>query len=584
MSERAPRRYTDGSLSFEGGVDSGKVPSLIGKNQSAFAVNTTFREAFASPRPGFKQLTELTSGKFQCAIPYISDDGRSLLIIKVDGKIWTYDPEIDSAIDLTGSSDFRHASNISDGWMVQAENYVIIQDGSSKPLIFDGTSLRFASQDEIKPGRMMAYVNGRIWYSLPDGFSFRATDIVYGDGTRSSVLKETENTFLNEGGDFAVPSDSGGITAMAVPGNLDTALGQGPLIVFTPKYVFSIYAPVDRTIWKNVNYPIQAISLVSNGALGSRSTISINGDVFYRSFDGIRSFVIARRDFGTWGNTPVSSEMLRVLENEGTSLLNYSSAVVFDNRMLMTCQPQWTQSHCIHKALAVLDFDLVTSMREKLPPAWEGIWTGLNILQILKSQNVSGERCFVIAASGENNEDIGIWELSKSMKNDSSLSESTDIQWSFESRAYNFENPFGLKRLDSGDLFVDRMSGTVQFDIRYRPDQYPGWVQWNSWSECATVGSCDVPFPCVPKNRQPQYRTKMRLPTPSDDCERAIGTQYRNLFEVQVRFSAQGYCRVKSIRVHAYDVQEQTVGACLTDSECKSLEACDINPYTYSLT
>ncbi len=31
---------------------------------------------------------------------------------------------------------------------------------------------------------------------------------------------------------------------------------------FTPRYVFSVQAPVDRDVWKNLNYPIQAISLL----------------------------------------------------------------------------------------------------------------------------------------------------------------------------------------------------------------------------------------------------------------------------------------------------------------------------------
>ena len=55
MSERAPRRYTDGSVTFEGGVDSGVMPSEVDKNQVAFAVNASFRQSFVSPRPGFIQ-------------------------------------------------------------------------------------------------------------------------------------------------------------------------------------------------------------------------------------------------------------------------------------------------------------------------------------------------------------------------------------------------------------------------------------------------------------------------------------------------------------------------------------------------
>jgi hypothetical protein len=427
----------------------------------------------------------------------------------------------------------------------------------------------------------MCYVNGRIWYSLPNGFSFRATDIVYGDGTRASVLKETENTFLNEGGDFAVPSDSGGITAMAVPGNPDTSLGQGPLLVFTPRYVFSIQAPVDRDAWKNLNYPIQAISLLTSGALGSRSAITVNGDVFYRAVDGVRSFIIARRSFNDWGNTPISNEVLNVIENDQTNLLWASSAVVFDNRLLMTSQPRYDSEGVVHKALAVLDFDLITSMRKKFPPAWAGIWTGLNVLQLVKTENAYGDRCFAIARGSDDT--IQLWEITKSDKFDYNLTDGKkEIEWLVQTRAYNFEVPFGLKRLDSGDLFIDQLEGDVSFNVTYRPDQYPGWIEWTDFSECATTTQClDL---CPLTNFKPQYRPKMRFPTPSDaPCNETISTPARNLYEAQVMLSIIGYCRIKSLRVHAYDVQEPSVGDCRTVyPACTPLNVCDINPLTYS--
>jgi hypothetical protein len=55
MSERAPRRYTDGSVTFEGGIDAGVMPSEVDKNQVAFAVNANFRQGFVSCRPGLVQ-------------------------------------------------------------------------------------------------------------------------------------------------------------------------------------------------------------------------------------------------------------------------------------------------------------------------------------------------------------------------------------------------------------------------------------------------------------------------------------------------------------------------------------------------
>ena len=613
MSERAPRRYTDGSVTFEGGIDAGVMPSEVDKNQVAFAVNASFRQGFVSPRPGFIQKnygeclsitadstlvtadqTNVTAdgyseecygssnltGVFQCALPYIGDNGATFILMLISGKVWLYDCLQNNVQNLSASPNLENPSNILDGWMVQAENFVVIQDGQSAPLIFNGSNLRRATIDEIKCGRVMAYVNGRIWYALPNGFSFRATDIVYGDGTRASVLKETENTFLNEGGDFAVPSDSGGITAMAVPGNPDTSLGQGPLLVFTPRYVFSIQAPVDRDTWKNLSYPIQAISLLTSGALGARSAITVNGDVFYRAVDGVRSFIIARRSFTDPGNTPISGEILNIAENDQASLLWSGSAVVFDNRLLMTGQPRYNAEGVVHKALMVLDFDLITSLRKKFPPAWAGIWTGLDVLQVLKTESIYGDRCFSIARGEDGT--IQIWEVSKSEKFDQNASDpKKEIQWLVQTRAYNFELPFGLKRLDSGDIFIDSLDGNASFNVEYRPDQYPGWIEWANWSECATTLQCQPSCPIT--NFQPQYRPKMRLPTPSDiPCNSSISTPTRNMYEVQMSLTVTGYCRIKSIRVHAYDVQEPAVGECLVDQGCKTLEGCDVNPFTYT--
>lgn len=602
MSEKAPKRFTDGSTAFDAGVDAGRSPSMLPPNAVAFAVNCSFEGGYISPRPGF-QYQEYTygsssgvfdgplpAGNFQCAHSYISDDGRLFIVLLISGNTWLYDIVQKRMTLLSEDASLANAANIAEGWMVQAENFLVIQDGQSRPLIFNGSSLRRAALDEIKTGKVMAYVSGRIWYALQDGFSFRATDIVYGDGTRASVLKETESTFLNEGGNFAVPSDSGGITAMAVPGTLDTALGQGPLLVMTPKYIFSINAPVDREVWKNLNYPIQSISQVSNGAVASRSAITVNGDVFYRAVDGVRSFIIARRDFGTWGNTPISNELTNIISNDQVDLLWASSAIYFANRLLMTCQPrwrnvaypQWANTGVYHEAIAVLEFEPVTGMRQKSPPAWAGVWTGINVLQLLRCENAYGERAFAIVKNDTNG--IEIWEITKSAIADTNADGEKSIEWFFETKSYNYESTFGLKRLETGDIFIDNLQGTAEFAAWYRPDQYPAWVSWHSWSVCSNPNSCAVSFDCpVPTLAQPQYRPKMRLPTPADACNTSVGVQFRNMFETQLRVSVAGYCRIRSVRLHAYDIPEPIVGQCLPDpGTCTALNDCNLSIFSYT--
>lgn len=587
MSEKAPKRLSDGSLSFEGGVDSGVQPYLVEQNQVAFAVNCTFRGGQISPRPGWSKKTftgqtgaNITTA-FQCAHEYITDDGSYQIIVMAGGRVYRWDPRTEQTLELT-SSTLNNASNILNGWMVQAENFLIIQDGQSGPLIYDGASLRRAASDEIKTGNVMRYVNGRIWYALPSGFEFRATDIVYGDGTRASVLKETESEFL-VGGNFSVPSDGGPITAMAVPGNLDTSLGQGPLLVFTPKYVFSVQAPLDREAWASVNYPIQAVSQNSNGALGARSTITVNGDVFYRAADGIRSFVIARRDFGSWGNTPVSGEMARTLENETENLLQFGSAVVFDNRLLMTSQPVYRNTGVIHQSLTVLDFELISNMKKKLPPSWEGIWTGLDVLQLVKASTATGEFAYIISRAS--NDALQIWEITTGDTEDQvSDSTFTPIEWEWQTRAFNFGTPFGQKRLDYGEIWIGDLRKSVTFWTGYRPDQYPGWVPWNCWTECATVDNCGIGG-CLPiQLGQPQYRYKLRLPVVRPDCSEILGIQYRLLFDVQMRVKISGWCRIKGVRIHAYDEPELVTGQFNKDSPCTKLAVCEPNPLGYDAT
>lgn len=477
----------------------------------------------------------------------------------------------------------RNANNLDRIWTAQADRFLVIQDGQSRAFIFDGSSLRRATRDEVPTGTIMQYSLGRLWVASPDRRTFYGGDIIYGSsgtpayGLADGVLKFTENKFINGGGEFAVPLDSGLITGMRMVGMLDTALG-GPLEVFTERSIFNVVAPTDRTEWQNTTYPIKTISMINFGAESQWSTVLVNGDIWYRSSDGFRSFQSARREFGTWANTPLSSEVDRVVAIDDSMLLWASSGVNFDNRLLMTISPHRNFEHGIcHRGLAVLSFDTVSGMREQDQPQWEGIWTGLDILQVVTGNVNRVERCFVTSLNAEN--EIELWELSTDEKFDS---EDQPISRVIEYRSFGFPDlGWALKELKSGDVWLERLTGQVDIVAKYRPDRYPKWQFWDSGSRCANYkfgpGLTGVP----PTPKMEQYRPRVSFKFPEEVPETANNKPLRRGDQFQVRLEISGSCRIAQTRVLATALAESPKGKCLGTEVCQTQEGFEVDEFTY---
>jgi len=50
------QRISDGFITLERGIDAGKAPSMLPRNQASFAVNVTMRGGFAKTRPAFNNI------------------------------------------------------------------------------------------------------------------------------------------------------------------------------------------------------------------------------------------------------------------------------------------------------------------------------------------------------------------------------------------------------------------------------------------------------------------------------------------------------------------------------------------------
>lgn len=573
---RDENRLSDGTLTVAGGVDTSRAPNLIALNKLAFAVNTTVRGGWPMCRPAWRKMamtfestdTELAfkNALFQTGEAYVTDQGQGSLISMQSGRVFRSNLSgtgfVIQEIPVPGAA---NPTNLPIAWAIQAENYFLIQDGQTTPIIFNGGSAVRATERQIPVGRQMSYYMGRIW--IAKGREYVAGDIIYGPSgspalsRRDSILYMTENTFLAEGGAFGVPAQASNIVALVPIANINTALGQGELIVFTENNVFATLVPQRREDWKNTTEPLQRMIQLTNGAYGQASVVNVNEDLFYRTNTGIMSLAYAVRNAGQPGNSPISNEMDRILSRDAEDFLGNASGVYFKNRLLMTCAPGFKQGRgTYYKALASLDFIPLNGMSDKAPPAWEGIWTGINILKIVTLRHQGQVRCFAYALNS--NDEIELWELTDREKFDWNGSEDVRIQWSVEYRSMDFGNKFDQKNLFAGDLFADRLNGTVDFDLDFRPDSHPCWIDWDNWTECAKTSFCEDDFGTCPTlpNYQEQYRPKRQFKQPPDTFDPTTKSKYRNGYEIQPRLTVTGFARLKQIRLNAYQTQEPPYG------------------------
>lgn len=409
------------------------------------------------------------------------------------------------------------------------------------------------SVPELPAGRMGAYGMGRNWMCLADGISYIAGDIVGGaSGTqasnyRDSVLKITENTFLIGGGTFRLPNAGNIITAMIFAANLDAALGQGPLQIGTDSGFFSNNSPPNREDWQDLTIPLQSQSLIGAGPLAQRSTIVANSDILYRNVDGIGSLVLARRDFseiGAWGNAPISREIVRAFENDNISLLPYGSAITFDNRCLITCYPSVSKRGVFHQGLGVLNFDLVSNLRGKAPPVYDGLWTGLNLLQMMSGNFTGVNRSFAFGYNIEHDQ-IELYEMLRA-KDGNFDNGDTRIAWEFETATLFREDikpKSELIRLLDAEVEVQEVDNLVDIEVQYKPDYYPCWTSWRSFQVCADQ---------TVDEGKPGYRTKLSLgDPPTENCE-AYNNRPLNVghfFQFKVKIT--GHCTFMGMRVQA---------------------------------
>lgn len=135
-----PNRLVEGITSFIGGANSSVDPALLPENQYSWGINVRVRGGYPKTRPGFKFIKALPNGVIQGA-SYFKTRSDEELISMIDGRLYNLQPTKSSAavLDITPANETnnivtRRAS------MVAANDYLVVQDGVSPPIVYTGSS------------------------------------------------------------------------------------------------------------------------------------------------------------------------------------------------------------------------------------------------------------------------------------------------------------------------------------------------------------------------------------------------------------------------------------------------------------
>jgi hypothetical protein len=582
----------DGQRSLEQGMNSGRDPTLLGAQECAWADNVTFRGGYPNNRQQFVKvqltdadgnLSKFLTGLYQGACIYDIDDGSESIVAMSGGILFE--------ISLTGQG-MSFSLGFNDGksnpiapqcWFCQADIYMVIQDGSSTPIIMQGltpSSIRRAVTNEVPVGQSMAYGQGRLW--LAQGRTFVAGDIL-GGGT--AVISFVEQTYLSSAAFFGVPLSAGNVIGMIFSEIGDTATGQGELLVLARNAAYSVNTTVPREAVANVTPGwqgtpgMQKVTLTNIGGTGWRNLLNVNSDVFFRSRDGWRTYRTARNEQYGWGGAPISREMNRVLSNDSLSLLDYASSGLFKNRVLLTAEPlpYRTAGAASFGCLVVLDLDVISSVINKSnlayefspyfsqrgAPAYDGRWqmpNNLRILQVISGLFAHVERCFIFAYNTSTDQ-TEVWEMLDGQITDQNQQL---ISSQIETKAFDFKLPDAFKMLRRGDLYFTSVLAQVTVTVEYRSDGYPFWILWSTLTISGQQIPCNLDTAAcqAPGCPTPGYWFQKKLPTPNPVCDTNTGKLIRNGFYFQFRITWQGPATLLMFILHCEELVEDPNGGC----------------------
>ena len=362
---------------------------------------------------------------------------------QVNFVIATQSAQLDSSINLT---------------VTPSHNIVVIQDGISQPVYWDGSDTSGKTASAMPIGYWMAYSGNRLW--VANGNIVAASDL-------SNPLGWTERTQGSGRGDFNIGST---VTGMAeyIGQNYATAL-----------YVFTVYSTItiqsgilDRSKWAaTANF--QSTIFPSIGCVAGNSIAFQGGLMWWYAQGGLVAADAAKTSYLSSQVLYKDTEMAKVKRLMSSDLSGVCAAS-FENFLLYSVP----YLEPVNSETMVLDYSVASELSDGKPPAWAGVWNGIRPI-VWSAEVVNNQpRLFAFSIDYAPTNDGSynhLWEAFVPERYDTYLQINQDGSTTeFVNRIYCqmetalLGDEMDLKQMVYADMDCSQIAGTVDVNVSYR--------------------------------------------------------------------------------------------------------------------
>ncbi len=580
-------------LYLSGGMNAAFEPAGLQEDQYAVGINVVSRSGSVTPRPDYQRMhlefefeTDrylFEHGRFQGSIPYSVGEVTSAVCV-ISGAIFLVNLVTGFTRELSRDSAYLD-ENCYRCYLCQVEGYIVIQDGTSLPVIIQGGESWVAPPAPEGPrvGTVMAYGHGRLFTKLGPR-SISAGDINL-PNDEAAVLKSFEHDNFAIGGAFAVGEDLGEIHAMTFANNYDSTTGDGPLLVGTEHGLVTFRVDTNRDTWLTIAF--SKVQVRGTGITGETAVAGLNADTLFWSSEGLRSLAVLQtevHDARRFVN--VSRDVQPLYSNESPWFRPFISLGVANGRLLTTMggrtvaaearNGSYLEDVCFD-GLFALDFDriAVPTRRTGTSPtvAYDGIWTGLPVTGILETDSgvvLFGKRGLTNVMCKVGVETTGQDDF-------------TPIRCRLFTRAFTTkappayeDSPYQQKKFDAAFIWARQVTGMVPLKLWLSVDGSPAFckvaemvldspsVEWDGYG--------------LPEIGESRGFARSSFPSPEFQCDPSTGLSLLAGYDFQFCIEWEGMLSFSRFLFHANPVPEETGIHCLDQATLLNLSQFSSSP------